>query len=64
MKFLPFVIAFTEDDRYYFLAPNWIKEQVGDLKEYPTAIMMPSARQFPPAKSYAEVLEDIVKFVT
>lgn len=64
MKFPPFVIAFTEDGRYYFLAPNWIKEQVEDLKEYPTAIMMPSARQFAPAKSYVEVLEDTVKFVT
>jgi len=64
MKFPPFVIAFTEDDRYYFLPPDWTKEQVEDLKEYPTAIMMPSARQFPPAKSYAEVLEDILKFVT
>jgi len=64
MKFPPFVIAFTEDDRYYFLSPNWIKEQVGDLKEYPTAILMPSARPFPPAKSRAEIIEDIVKFVS
>lgn len=51
MKFPLFVMAFTEDGRYYFLPPNWIKEQVEDLQEYPTAIMMSAARQFPPAKS-------------
>lgn len=64
MRFPPFVIAFTEDGRYYFLSPDWIKEQVEDLKEYPTAIMMPSAREFPPAKSYLDVLEEIINFVT
>ena len=64
MRFPPFVVAFTEDGRHYFLSPDWIKEQVGDLKKYPTAIMMPSARQFPPAKSYQEILEEIIKFVT
>jgi len=64
MRFPPFVVVFTEDGRYYFLSPDWVKEQVEDLKEYPTAIMMPNARQFPSAKSYLKVLEKIINFVT
>jgi len=64
MKFPPFIITFASGGRHYFLSPDWIKEQVEDLREYATAIMMPSARQFPPAMSYSRILEEIVDFVT
>lgn len=63
MRFPPFVIAFHQRD-CYFLEPNWVEREVTDLKEYETAIMYFSVRPFPPAKTYAEILEEVIKFVT
>jgi len=63
MKFPPFAVAFDNDD-YYFLPPDWVKREVEDLKEFNTAIMMLNIRPFPPAKTYAEILKEIVVFVT
>lgn len=63
MRFPPFVVAFHQKD-FYFLEPDWVKREVTDLKEFETAIMYFSVRPFPPAKTYAEILEEIIKFVT
>jgi len=63
MSFPPFVLAFSPDGGHYFLTPDWVKEQVEDLSEYATAILMPSAREFPPAMTYTEVLRKVEEFV-
>jgi hypothetical protein len=63
MKFPPFVVAFYQKE-CYFLEPDWVKENVTDLKEFKVAIMDFNARQFPPAMTYAEVLKEIIKFVS
>lgn len=63
MKFPPLVIAFCQKD-CYFLEPDWVKREVIDLREYETAIMYFSVRPFPPARTYAEILKEIIKFVT
>jgi hypothetical protein len=48
----------------YFLHPEWVKEQVIDLKEFERAIMYFSVRRFPKPESYEELLNKIVRFVT
>lgn len=62
MKFPPFVIAFHQKE-CYFLEPDWVKREVTDLKEYDTAILYFSVRPFPSAKTYAEVIEEVTKFI-
>lgn len=63
IKFPPFVVAYYEND-CYFLDPEWVKREVTDLKEYDKAIMYFSVRPFPPAKTYNEILNEIIEFVT
>jgi len=63
MKFPPFVVV-SDDDKCYFLPPDWVKREVEDLKEFPKAIMMLSIRPFPIPKNYEETLEQIIAFVT
>lgn len=67
MKFPPFVIAFflTHSGKdCYFLDTEWVKREVTDLKEFDRAIMYFSVRPYPPAKTYAETVKEVIKFVT
>jgi len=63
MKFPPFVVV-SDDDKCYFLPPDWVKREVEDLKEFPRAIMMKKFRPFPAPMTYGEALRQIIAFVT
>lgn len=69
MKFPPFVIAYYNDD-YYFFEPDWIKKRVTDLTKvygYDKAIInekTKTGKPWPPAKKYDEILSEIIKFIS